>query len=459
MAERWAVERCGGRAAKRRALERGGGRVAKRRQRQTLPYPRRLAERLQYPQDLSSDGFGGSDETPGWKMAAHFSGGWELACTGDQRLPPATFRVEAQRGLPTYFAAAFDSKILAMHPIAPAAALSSVLEGHFPVFDVRMRSCLFAPRMETTGADPIYIPAGGRLFALADGTFDRLDPLDPPPVQFYRPAYGEEARAWSWLELPDPPFERRHVAAYAVHPDGHTIFVSITKGASAATTFAFDTAEHEHEWKRHGEWALPFAGRAHYDRELDAWVGLSGDSDSIGHLSSCDVVPADPDAGGDSRCPARKLSKEKLFGDVPTERHVGATLVYTGGRSEYCLVQCVSIEDDGEQSDYEEDDSDDERNGGDLEGEDYCVCHDHLLYDYDEEEDGSADETKDCDLREHEQDVTSGIRRYLLRLTTFALKYDRNGDLTTGSGCRVRYYRVPKESTVALLSNPVAFWM
>jgi hypothetical protein len=398
--------------------------------------------------DLSSDGFGGSDKRLGWKMAARFSGGWELACTGDQHLPPPIFRIEAPRGLPTYFAAAFDSKILATHPIAPApaGALPSVLEDHFPVFDVSMRSCLFAPRMETTGADPIYIPACNRLFVLADGTFDMLDPLAPQPMPFVRPAYGEEARVWSWWEQPDPPFRRRHVAAYAVHPEGHAIFVSIAKereGASVATTFAFDTAEFGHGWRRHGKWALPFAGRAHYDCELDAWVGLSGDPDSIGHLSSCDVVPAVPDAGGNSQCPARKISKEKLFVDIPTERHVGATLVYMGGRSKFCLVQCVSIEDDGEMTDYEEEDeSEDEMDG-------CCVM----------EEDGSDPERDCCKCKEDEEDETSGIRRYMLRLTTFALKYDSNGDLTTGSSCRVRYYRAPRESTVPLLSNPVAFWM
>ena len=160
--------------------------------------------------NLSSNVFG-SGEPPGWQMAARVSGGWEMVCTGDRRLPSAIFRFEAQRGLPMYFAAAFDSKILALQPIAPGAALpsvllcammakrSSVLEHHVNVFDVRTRSCLFAPRPETFGPDPIYIPAGGRLFALGAGTFDWLD---PPPLG--TPAYSDEE--WSWHEIPDPPF-------------------------------------------------------------------------------------------------------------------------------------------------------------------------------------------------------------------------------------------------------------
>ncbi|RLN18599.1 uncharacterized protein C2845_PM02G05190 [Panicum miliaceum] len=410
--------------------------------------------------NLSPDDFG-SGEPPGWQMAACVSGEWEMVCTGDQGLPSAIFRFEIYRGLPMYFAAAFDSKILAVQPIAAGTALPSVLEHHVNVFDVRTRSCLFALRPETSGPDPIYIPAGGRL--LADGTFDWLDPPPPPPGT---PAYGEEAREWSWFEIPDPPFERRHVTSYAVPADGQTIFGSIKKGASAAT-FSFETEEHGGVWHRHGKWALPFTGRAHFDSELDAWVGLSGELDSIGHLCSCDVVPAN------LACPARKLSKEKLFSDDPTERHVGATLVYMGGRSKFCLVQCVSI--DGDRADErcdcnldDEDDSADERNGCHLE-EYYCYCDDDLLDVGDmEEDDGSAsDEGKDCDLKKQdgpdrkqdEQDVTSRPRRYLVRLTSFTLKYDKSGDLTTGSSCRVRYYRVPRGSTVPLLSNPVAFWM
>ncbi|RLN22848.1 uncharacterized protein C2845_PM07G11440 [Panicum miliaceum] len=84
------------------------------------------------------------------------------------------------------------------------------------------------------------------------------------------------------------------------------------------------------------------------------------------------AMPANPDAGGKGQCPARKLSKEKLLSDDPIERHVGTTLVYMGGRSKFCLMQCVSIDDDraDERCDCnldDEDDSADERNGCHLE--------------------------------------------------------------------------------------------
>jgi hypothetical protein len=56
--------------------------------------------------NLSPDDFG-SGEPPGWQMAARVSGGWEMVCTGGQRLPSAIFRFEIHRGLPMYFAAAW----------------------------------------------------------------------------------------------------------------------------------------------------------------------------------------------------------------------------------------------------------------------------------------------------------------------------------------------------------------
>ncbi|CAN6309354.1 unnamed protein product [Urochloa humidicola] len=427
--------------SRRRAEERAGGPAAK--QHLYLLFDDWTEGYSVRQVDLSSDD-AASDDARGWQIDA-------TACDGDHSLPPAIFRFEAQRGLPAHLAAAFDSKIVATQPLSPASAVAAplLLESHVPIFDVRHRSCLFGPRLVPDRADPIYIPAGRRLFALAAGTFDLLH---PPPSQPPRPpVHGEEGRVWSWRQLSAPPFEREHVASYAVHPNGTTIFVSVEESASAPATFAFDTAEHWLRggaggwWQWHGQWALPFAGRAHFDAELDAWVGFSRDPDCVGHVCCCDAAPAIPDdAGGEGRCPARKLNKEKLFSEEPAERHLGATLVYMGGRSEFCLVECVFIED--------------ERHGDlDLEDGDDCADEDMSDGDLDEDDGSSGDERGDGE-QEDEQDP-SRLRRYLFRLTTFNLKYDKNGDLTTGCSCRVRYYRVPHESSEAVLSNPVAFWM
>ncbi|TVU45091.1 hypothetical protein EJB05_04562, partial [Eragrostis curvula] len=327
----------------------------------------------------------------------------------DPRLPSTVFRMPAERGLPQYFASAFGTMILAMQPGERAAGL-------FPVFDVRARGSIWGPQLHPDPPNPVYFTVGGdRLFALAAGSFQYQ--LYPPPLEHA----GGQNCVWQWYQLPKPPFKRKHVVSHALHPDGRTIFVS-TERRGAAATFAFDTeaAAAGFEWKRHGEWALPFDGPAHFDAALDAFVGLSKDPDALGHLCSCDAAPAPAatssdggDDDGQRAVRARKLSKEKFFSEDPAETHVGARLLHIG-RSKFCLVQCVSTED------------------GRVDDEDQ--------------------------LEEEEEDVPRP-RRHLFRLTTFSLKYDKNGDVTTGTSRRVQYCRVPKASTESLLKNPLAFWM
>ncbi|OEL17995.1 hypothetical protein BAE44_0020987 [Dichanthelium oligosanthes] len=158
-----------------------------------------------------------------------------------------------------------------------------------------------------------------------------------------RPADGE----WPWCRIPLPPLvDRLGVTSYALHSDGRAILVSTeSSGATAATLFTSDTGAFV--WKQHGEWELPFTGRGYFDRDLDAFVGISKDTESLGHLCSCDATSPD-DIGSSRQCPAPawKLGKEKVFSEDPAERHGSATLVYMGRRSKFCLVECVSIEDD-----------------------------------------------------------------------------------------------------------------
>lgn len=170
-------------------------------------------------------------------------------------------------------------------------------------------------------------------------------------------------------------------------------------------------------WKHYGDWMLPFTGGAHFDRELNAWVGLSRDPCSVGYLCACDAASTNLDAWNwhwdvtSKECPAWKVSKEKLFSENPVESHVGATLLYMGSKSQFCLVECICIKSDLD-----------------------CKRFYYL-----------------------DEDEVPG--RYLLRVSTFSLKYDKNGDLTTGNSRRLAYYGVPQASTESLLQNPVAFWL
>ncbi|KAF8775676.1 hypothetical protein HU200_004458 [Digitaria exilis] len=381
---------------KRRSGGRDRGRTAKRRRRHLyLAFDDSLRgysiRKVDLPSDSDSDS-GDNEEPP-----------HQHRSDAELRLPPAVFRLEAPRGLPHYFTAAFGSRIMAMHPVKPGTDGKLCLMSKLlvPVFDVRTGGVIFAPRHNGDMGDPIYIPVGDRLFALASGSFEQLL---PPPLEHPGGAHCE----WTWHELPKPPFEREHIISYAVHHDGRTIIVS-TESAATAATFTLDSEAPYFAWKQLGKWVLPFPGRSHFDCELDAFVGLSKDSDTLGHLSSCEPASSDSD-DGHSLAPAWKLSKEKLFSEDPAEKHEGATLLYMGGKSKFCLVQCISIVDD-------------------------------------------------CVSEEMQEQHVPMPHRHLFRLTMFSLKYDKNGDLTTGKSRRVQCYRVPKACTEFLLKNPVAFWV
>lgn len=167
------------------------------------------------------------------------------------------------------------------------------------------------------------------------------------------------------------------------------------------STYSFDADRLE--FRYHGEWLLPFRGEAHYDGELDAWVGLS--EEAPGRVASCDVPSrrAEPVGEANER-PDWKLSEERLF-DLRFEstRHLGATLVYMGGGSRYCLVECCA----------QRGDDDDPR-----------------------------------------------CRRRVVQMTTFALKYGKKGELRiTGRGGGASMAYTVAHDMNPPTPSPTAFWM
>ncbi|CAN6286857.1 unnamed protein product [Urochloa humidicola] len=389
---------------KRRRSDRGGGRTKNRRRQHLYLVFDDWSQGYTIRKINLSSGNDSDDSTPP-----------PLAVSGEgagRRLPKPFFRLEAPHGLPQYISSAFGTRIMALHPREPAGAdaddgrrlgLGLVPESSFPIFDVRSRGVIFGPRPKTYPARPIYLPVGDMLFALGAGSFELLA---PPPLE--QPGGGGWCLWSAWWEPPPPPFERRHVTSYAVHPaddDGALVVVSVETrggggGGAATFTFDYDMGAETFGWKRRGEWAMPFTGRAHFDDDLGGFVGLCKDPEAAGHLCSCGDA-----AAGDAAPPAWKLGKESLFSKDPGERHVGATLVYMGRKSRFCLVQCVAIEDP-------------------------------------------------------DSATAAGGQCYVYRLSTFSLCYGENGDLTTGNSRRVRCYKVPgKASAEFLLESPVAFWL
>ncbi|TVU27909.1 hypothetical protein EJB05_19410, partial [Eragrostis curvula] len=84
-------------------------------------------------------------------------------------------------------------------------------------------------------------------------------------------------------------------------------------------------------------------GTFSFDAELEAWVGLCGDRDNAGRLCSCDVPP--PVDAEFTRPPrSRKVCKDKLF-RKESELHRGAKLVYMGD-GKFCLVESMFHKDE-----------------------------------------------------------------------------------------------------------------
>ncbi|CAL4935914.1 unnamed protein product [Urochloa decumbens] len=337
----------------------------------------------------------------------------------DHCLPPPLFRFQAPdapRGdtynMPPYFSAV-GSNIVAVLPSWTYGGAATTCY----CFDVHARSLVFAPRhreaLDSTHFPvarhhqyPIYFSVGDRLFVLGTFSFQVLDMAGSSSVS----SQLEDLNAMSWRELPDAPVASSESRCHAVAPDGQTIFVSAGIVPADEATYSFHTAEDgsSASWRHHGGWALPFDGRGYYDGDLNAWVGLSLYSLEIGHVVACELV-----SGAYGRRPAWKFSKENLFSEDPAEGHMGATFVDMGanGRSRFCLVEGICI--DGDKS--------------------------YGAYGVEEEDDDEP--------------------AYLLRVTTFSLKLDENGDLTTGDSRRVRYYNVPEGTMRGFMSSPVAFWM
>ncbi|KAL6867637.1 hypothetical protein ACP4OV_015661 [Aristida adscensionis] len=156
---------------------------------------------------------------------------------------------------------------------------------------------------------PRLLPAGGRLYAMDGTAFKELEP------------HGR--RGWVWSTLAPPPAAAADDYCHAAHPDGRTVFFS----AHGRGTFSFDADAEAWAWR--GEWTLPFRGQAHYDGEVDAWVGLRSYDGSV---CSCDVVP--PGDGVVAPPPAWKLAEET----VASPRSIAVELAHVGD-GEFCLVE------------------------------------------------------------------------------------------------------------------------
>jgi len=130
------------------------------------------------------------------------------------------------------------------------------------------------------------------------------------------------------------------IIAYAVHPDGRTIFIS-----AGISTYTLDTSNGL--WKELGDWVLPFRGQAFFDSSLDTWVGLHREYD--GWVCCC---PATSLSVSTTQQPECRMLMEKLVRRSEEDpkhwsclRGKATSLTYMGD-SRFALFENILCSDD-----------------------------------------------------------------------------------------------------------------
>jgi hypothetical protein len=319
---------------------------------------------------------------------------------------PPVARIEAEHTTAARNFVSHGAKIFAMQPGEASPAI--------PAFDTRTLSLSLCQRPSSDERDHappfLFASAAGKLFAFTDHYAAYLGDQPPPG--------SKQAPPWAWTAMGTrPPFYASQVMSYALHPDGRTLFVSAgSRRRHRNGTFSLDADRLE--WTRHGDWLLPFSGQGHFDAELEAWVGLCGERDGAGagHLCACDVVApvaAEFTSPPPPPPPSWKIGEDKLFRRNP-ELHLGADLVYMG-HGKFCLVELMFHKDD-----------------------EHLLREDHKVEAY---------------------YYRPRRRRRVLYMTTFGLKYNKEGQLRTtlqrAHACKT--YERSYDSAGSM--EPLAYWL
>ena len=275
---------------------------------------------------------------------------------------------------------AYGTSILAI--LGPSDATRPI-----PIFDTKTLGVKLCSLPDGSSPKPLFASVGGEHYLMLGSSVYVLDALPPRRT--------EQGKQCSWTKSHKlAPFMSGEVVSFAVHPNDRLLFVS-----KAARTFVLDTKCLA--WMTPGNWVMPFKGQAYFDDKLDAWVGLCRHNGGVGYVCSCEVPPM-ADYTSMSTMPAWKLGDQLFNVD---ERHLGATLLYLGGISDYCLIESRLHKDQ----------------------EPFGPC--------------------------------DGPRRRVLHFTKFSLKYDKNGELRTTRRTARSYQMTEGHELNEIFFTPVAFWM
>jgi hypothetical protein len=111
--------------------------------------------------------------------------------------------------------------------------------------------------------------AGGRLYHLGRG------PGYEDCLDFEALTYDRHREDWFWNLLPSPQLERYMNATIESFADAGSGAASAIRISTSDGTYAFDAARAS--WRKEGDWALPFRGRAQYVADYCLWFGFIDD--------------------------------------------------------------------------------------------------------------------------------------------------------------------------------------
>ncbi|KAK3122141.1 hypothetical protein QOZ80_8BG0665620 [Eleusine coracana subsp. coracana] len=247
------------------------------------------------------------------------------------KLPePAAVRIASPVRGPMAFAALGSNIFVATNPRCRR-------EHYAPptlVYDTQTSALTVGPRVPDWLHDlSDAMAVGEKLYAVTSYRFTESPSLQAmswaPITSIPDPYPWDPAMEWSWKSMPAAPLDGLDITAYALHPDGRTLFMS-----SGVCTHSLDTSSGV--WKELGDWVLPFRGQAYFDGDLDAWVGLHRGAD--GYICCCPVASR---SAATTRPPECRVLMEKMFQfQGEQEKHLGATLTYMGD-SRFCLAESV----------------------------------------------------------------------------------------------------------------------
>lgn len=172
--------------------------------------------------------------------------------------------------------------------------------------------------------------------------------------------FGDLGRkAWCWEPLPAPPLGPcTHICSHAVVDGGRAICVSAQSvpgyGPSPATdgTYCFDTMKRE--WKRAGDWILPFEGGAEHVLVPglgDLWLGFANDGRNLCAASGLSAAVSMETETETETAPALQHVWRDACKVPGTWRPTCPQLVDLGG-GRFCIAKTCTVMPDAEYDEY-----------------------------------------------------------------------------------------------------------